>query len=154
MKKIILVLISLFLIVGCGKSDTAAEAVEKYFNDYKSLADNVLEDLDELVKKEELTDDQKEVYKDLVKRQYRDLNYTIENEDYNGDTAKVTVKISYDAQKYLDYKLDLMKKAKETVTYNIVLNTIKVDGKYQVEQPNNTVLEKIHGIYNYEESMD
>ena len=181
MKKIILILISLFLIVGCGKSDTAAEAVEKYFNDYKSLADNVLADLDELVKKEELTDDQKEVYKDLVKRQYRDLNYTIENEDYNGDTAKVTVKItvydlykvqkeaseylnehpeefitgsSYDAQKYLDYKLDLMKKAKETVTYNIVLNTIKVDGKYQVEQPNNTVLEKIHGIYNYEESMD
>ncbi len=181
MKKIILVIISLFLVVGCGTNKTAAEAVEKYFNDYKGLSDNVLADLNGLVEKENLSDEQKKIYKEIVKKQYRDLNFTIENEDYNGDTAKVTVKItvydlykaqkeasaylnakpeefltngSYDASKYLDYKLDLMQKEKETVSYNIVINTIKVDGKYQVEQPNNVTLEKIHGIYNYEENID
>ncbi len=182
MKKILLIAIGLLLVVGCSCSNhTAADAVEQYFNDYKGLSEDVLKNLDELIDKEDLTKEQQEVYRNIVKKQYRDLNYTILNEDYNGDTAKVTVKITvydlykaqkeannylnanakefltdgvYDAKKYLDYKLDLMTKEKETVSYNIVINTIKVDGKYQVEQPNTITLEKIHGVYNYEEDID
>ena len=182
MKKILLIFSILFLtlgLVGCSCSnDVASDAVEDYLNDYKSLSEKVLKDLNDLVSKEDLNDKQKEVYKEVVKRQYRDLNYTIENEDYDGDTASVTVKITvydlyksekeasdylndkpdefltdgvYDNSKYLDYKLDLMHKAKDTITYNIVIKTTKIDGKWQVEQPNDEVLEKIHGIYNYDE---
>lgn len=180
MKKIILFLVCTFLVVGCSCSnDKATDAVEKYLNEYKGLSDNVLKDIDRLIEHEELEDKHHDTYKEVMKRQYRDLNYTIENEAYDGDEAKVTVKITvydlykvekesrehleknqddfltdgaYDAKKYLEYKLDKMKDAKDTISYNIVFKVHKTDGKWQVEQPNEETLEKIHGIYNYEQN--
>lgn len=179
MKKIILFLTCVFFVVGCSCSaDKASDAVEKYLNEYKGLSDNVLKDIDELVEKEKLEDKHRDTYKEIMKKQYRDLNYTIENESYDGDEAKVTVKITvydlykvekdaqehlnnhqdefltdgaYDSKKYLEYKLDQMKDANETISYNLVFKVNKVDGKWQVEQPNEKTLEKIHGIYNYEQ---
>ena len=179
MKKLFLMLVSLFMVVGCSCSnDKAADAVEKYLNDYKGLSDTVLKDIDDLVEGEDLTDKGKETYKEILKRQYRDLIYTIENEDYDGDTAKVTVKITvydlYKAQKdaseylsnhqdefltdgeydnnlYMEYKLEEMRNMNDTVSYNIVFHVTKTDGKWYVEQPDEEVLEKIHGVYNYEE---
>ena len=164
--------------VGCScTNNKAKDAVEKYLNDYKGLSDNVLRDIDELVTKEELVDKQKDTYKEVIKRQYRDLMYTIENEKYDGDNANVTVKITvydfykaqtnaskylnehqdefltngvYDGSKYLDYKLNKMRDIKDTISYTIVFKVIKVDRKWQVEQPDEETLEKIHGIYNYE----
>ena len=178
MKKILVVLISLLFVVGCACSnDKASDAVEKYLNNYKSLSDNVLEDIDELVENENLADEQSETYKEVLKRQYRDLVYTIENESYDGDTADVTVKITvydyykaskdannhlnnnqeefltdgeYDATKYLNYKLNQMKIIQDSISYNIVFRVINIDNKWQVEQPDEDTLEKLHGIYNYE----
>ncbi len=178
MKKIIIFIVSLFLVVGCSCSnDLAADAVEKYLNDYKGLTDDVLKDIDKLVDNEDLNDKEKEIYKEVLKRQYRNLSYTIENESYDGDNANVTVKITvydlhkvekeaqdylnnneeeflnngvYDSDKYLEYKLDKMKDTEDTTSYNIVFKTIKIDGKWQVEQPDEETLEKIHGIYNYD----
>lgn len=178
MKKIIIFISCIFL-VGCSCSnDLAADAAEEYLNAYQSLKDNVLADMDELVKSENLNAEQSENYKKVLKRQYSDMMYTIENESYNGDNAKVTVKITvydlykgskeakeylnshreefitdgeYDVDKYIDYRLEKLNNINETVTYNIVFNCIKKDSKWQVEQPNNETLEKIHGIYNYEE---
>ena len=73
MKKILLMFGCLLLVVGCSCSnDKAADAVEKYLNDYKGLSDHVLEDIDELVEAEKLTDKGKETYKEVLKRQYRD----------------------------------------------------------------------------------
>ncbi len=179
MKKILVMLISLVMVVGCSCSnDKAADAVEEYLNEYKGLSNNVLEDIDELVSNENLTDKGSETYKEVLKRQYRDLIYTIENEDYDGDTAMVTVKITvydlYKAQKnasiylnshqdefltdgeydndlYMDYKLEEMRDMNDTISYNIVFNVTKTDGKWVVEQPSEEVLEKIHGVYNYDE---
>ena len=180
MKKIIMVLCSLFLVVGCScSSDKAADVVEKYMNEYQGLSNKVLDDIDTLVEKEKLNSEQSKMYKEILKKQYRNLSFTIENEEYDGDTANVTVKItvydlykaeknaneylkehqeeflsngSYDASKYLDYKLEQMQEMDEVVTYNIVIKTVKVDGKWQVEQPDEVTLEKIHGIYNYLEN--
>ncbi len=179
MKKILLMFGCLLLVVGCSCSnDKAADAVEKYLNDYKGLSDHVLEDIDELVEAEKLTDKGKETYKEVLKRQYRDLIYTIENEDYDGDTANVTVKLTvydlYKAQKeaseylnshqdefltdgkydndlYIEYKLEQMKNMNDTIQYNVVFKVTKTDGKWYVEQPDEETLEKIHGVYNYDE---
>ena len=178
MKKIIIFIMSLFMVVGCSCSnDLAADAVEKYLNDYKGLSDSVLTGIDKLVENEDLNDKQEDTYKEVLKKQYRNLSYTIENESYDGDNANVTVKITvydlhkieketqeylntheeefltngvYDAEKYLDYKLEKMKETEDTTSYNIIIRTIKVDGKWQVEQPDEETLEKIHGIYNYD----
>ena len=179
MKKILVMIGTLLMVVGCSCSnDKAADAVESYLNDYKELNDYVLQDIDELVENENLTDKGKEIYREVLKRQYRDLMYTIENEDYDGDTAQVTAKITvydlYKAQKdaskylsdhpdefltdgeydndlYMEYKLEQMRDMNDTVSYNIVFTVTKNDGKWYVEQPDEDVLEKIHGVYNYEE---
>ena len=166
MKKILVMIVSLFMVVGCSCSnDKAADAVEKYLNDYKGLNDHVLEDIDE-------------IYREVLKRQYRDLVYTIENEDYDGDTADVTVKITvydlykvqkdasnylsehpdefltdgeYDNDLYMEYKLEQMKNMNDTIQYNVVFHVVKQDGDWVVEQPDEEMLEKIHGVYNYDE---
>lgn len=177
MKKIIIFILGMFL-VGCSCSNpSASDTVKEYLNNYTNLSDNVLKDIDELVKEENLTDEEKAMYKEILKREYSNLVYIIENETYDGDTAEVTVKITvfdlykagkaaneylqahpeefltdgeYDADKYRDYKLAKMKSMEDTISYNIVFKVNKVSGDWQLEQPDAEVLEKIHGIYNYE----
>ena len=51
----------------------------------------------------------------------------------------------------MEYKLEKMRNMNDTVSYNIVFYVTKTDGKWYVEQPDEEVLEKIHGVYNYEE---
>ena len=43
-----------------------------------------------------------------------------------------------------------MKDNTKTVSYTVTFNVLKKDNKWIVEQPNEEILEKIHGIYNYE----
>ena len=57
----------------------------------------------------------------------------------------------YDNNLYMEYKLEEMRNMNDTVSYNIVFHVTKTDGKWYVEQPDEEVLEKIHGVYNYEE---
>lgn len=179
MKKLLAMVVSCFLLVGCGcMEQKAADAVKDYLNQYKNLSDTVMTDLATLTDSEDLNDNQKKVYNDVLKKQYQDLTYEIQNEEYDGDNAVVTVKIKvydlykaqndasmylsenlekfnddegvYDNEKYLDYKLEQMKNMTETVEYTIDFNVAKVDEKWTVEQPTTTDLEKIHGIYNYD----
>ena len=179
--KVFLVISICLVLAGCGWiKKTAKGAVEDYLNQYKNLSSNVISDMENIIKDENLTDKQKEVYTDALKRQYQDLKYSIESEDYNGDNATVEVKITvydlYKVQKeadeylsnnpdefkdgdvysdelYMDYKLDKMKKSTDTVDYNITFNVTKDDnGNYQVVDLSSQDLEKIHGIYNYDAS--
>ena len=101
MKKILIFLVCILGVVGCSCSrNMAASSVEKYLDNYKSLSDNVLKDMDKIIKNENLTANHENNYREVLKRQYRDLNYIIENEDYDGDSALVTVKITvYDLYK-------------------------------------------------------
>ena len=179
MKKIIsLIIVSLFLF-GCGCTNMSAKnAVTDYLSQYNNLTDEVIDDIDKTISSEDLTEEEKEKYKDIVKKQYQDLKYEIVDEKYNGDQAVITAKISvydlykaekdakeymtnnteefydsnniYSNKKYIDYKLDQMKKMNDKITYTIEFNVSKKDGKWVVEQPSQTDLEKIHGIYNYE----
>ncbi len=178
MKKLFVFIISMFCVVGCScMKDKASDAVEKYLNDYKGLNENVINNMDQVIAKENLEDKDKETYKGILEKQYRDLTYTIENESYDGDTAKVTAKITvydlykanknssdylnehqdefvtdgiYDSAKYIKYKLEELTKMKDTVSYTIVFNVKKENSKWIVEQPSDEDLQKIHGIYNYE----
>ena len=177
--KVLLTLSICLVLVGCGcMKKTAKGAVEDYLNQYKNLSSNVISDMDSIIDDENLDDKQKEVYRDAIKRQYQDLKYSIESEKYDGDNATVEVKITvydlYKVQKeadeylkdnaeefqengtysdnlFMTYKLDKMKKATDTVEYNITFNVTKDDkGNYKVVDLSNSDLEKIHGIYNYE----
>lgn len=177
--KVLLVVGICLVLAGCGcMKKTAKGAVQDYLNQYKNLSSNVISSMDNVVNDENLTDSQKEKYRDILKRQYQDLKYEIVNEKYDGDNATVEVKITvydlYKVQKdannyltnsgdefkengvysndlFMNYKLDKMKKVTDTVEYNITFNVTKDDkGNYKVNDLSNYDLEKIHGVYNYD----
>lgn len=177
MKKIIIAILSCILLVGCGDMKVK-NAVSDYLNQYKNLSDEVLADLDRVINEEDFNEAEKEKYRDIMKKQYQDMQYEIVDEKYNGDAAVITAKITvydfykvekeanlymkdnieeffdtrdiYSNEKYIDYKLDRMNETIERITYTIDFNVKKKDSKWIVEQPTTMDLEKIHGIYNYE----
>lgn len=170
-----------FCLAGCCfMKKTAKDAVKDLMNQYKMLSANVLTDLEQVIKEEDFNKDEQDIYRDIMKKQYRDLKYMILDETYDGDSAIVKVKITvydlfkaqndaalylnthleefkdelgtYDNKKYLNYKLKQMKKTTETVEYTLNINVTKdKKGKWQVKDLSKNDLEKIHGIYNYNE---
>lgn len=167
----------LITLAGCGEM-TPKSTVEEYLKKYRNLDSEVLVDLEELVATEELTEKQKDKYRDILKKQYKDLSYEIIEEEYDNEVSYVTVRIEvydlykaqsdasiylnsnpetfynenneYDVNIYIDYKLDKMKNMLDRIEYTVVFTVTKEDDKYYVEQPTEEILEKIHGIYNYE----
>lgn len=178
MKKLIVILISLFLTVGCFMDNTPKKEVEKLFKKYQSLDDSVLNDLEFVSEGVDLkTDKQKEDYIKAMKMQYSDIKYEILDESIDGDEAIVKVKISvydfykvqkdadlykeshndefiidnkYDEEKFLNYKLDKLLNTSDRIEYTIDVKLTKEKDKWNVEEFDKTTLEKIHGIYNYE----
>lgn len=176
MKKIILV-ISLILLTGCGSINTAKTPVEQYLMSYQNLEYDVLSDIERVIEEENnLNDAQKSLYRDILKKQYSDLNYEITSEAYDGDFAIVSVDVhvydyytsgvssqnyldenlseffndegEYDVEIYMDYKLDNMKKLVDKRIYTIDFEVEKKNGVWQLLEISEENLKKIHGIYN------
>lgn len=179
MKKLLSVILAILFIMSLsGCKDSAVKAVENYLNEYNSLSDNVISDMMDVVKDEDINDKQKGIYQDIFKKQYQDLTYTIDKEEYNGDEAVITVTVNvydlykaqkdsseylrghqdefnnedgnYDIGKFIDYKLDQMKNMTDKIDYTIEFYVVKTSDGWVVSNLSNTDLEKIHGIYNYE----
>lgn len=177
MKKIIVYILMMFILTGCG-SNTARTAVESYLKKYKTLSSEVLLDMERVIERENLSNDQKEKYREILKKQYKDLTYEILEEEYDDEVSYITVKISvynlykaesdatvylennknefydesgeYDVNKFVDYRLKKMKDTTNRIDYTIVFTVTKEKDKYEVVQPTENDLKKIHGIYNYE----
>ena len=174
MKKILIFLFCLFVLTGCGKQDTPTNEVQKLFKDYNSLTSDVLIQLDTVMASENLSDESKSKYKDVLKRQYEDLKYKINDEIISDDKAIVSTqvevynlrKIIDDAEKYKEenndkfyennklnedkfwnYKLSEMAKAKERVTYTIDFSLTKIDNEWHLDELLETDRQKIHGLY-------
>lgn len=172
MKKLCLFLITLIAAVGCACTmSKASDGVKEYLGKFNNHDSEILVELDALVEEENLTEEQSKSYKELMKKQYSDLKYEIEEEIYNGDEAMVTTKITVydlysaqkeaenyrdenidefdDEEKFLDYKIEQMTKSDKRIEYTIDFKVIKKDNKWVVENVSTEDLEKIHGIYNY-----
>lgn len=179
MKKIIKTLIIVFMLTACSMSNTPKSKVEIYLNQFNSLSENVKKDLETSVASENLSDSNKDIYRKVLERQYKNIKYDIKDEQINGDNATVTVQITVydfyksnnnvekyyaehtdefttdngttiDLEKYTKYRLDEMLKMDETVDYEIKFNLNKEDGEWVIQNPDRTTLEKIHGLYDYE----
>lgn len=177
MKKILAIFIILFSLAGCGVK-TPKTAVEDYLRKYKTLNSEVLVDMEQIIDKENLTKEQKDLYRDILKKQYKDLSYEIVDEEIDGDNSYVTAKIkvydlykaqsdankyleehreefndengNYSATKFMDYRLKNMKNTNDFIEYTITFSVSKENDTYVVAQPTDNDLLKIHGIYNYE----
>ena len=181
MKKMLIAFIMVLFLTGCNNDlmNTPTKRVETMLNNYVTLDEEVVDDLDNtLLEETVMTNEQKSRYKDILKRQYQNLSYEIKDEIIDGDTATVEVEINVydyrkiideaddylnnnqdefltedgtttDISKFNDYKLDLLEKAKDKVTYTLNLTLKKVDDKWTLDDLTDTEISKIHGLYAY-----
>ena len=175
MKKIIIFVLVLFLL-GCSKNKTANVVVIEYLNDIKNVGSNIKGEIDDaLDKNDDFIKEHKTKYREILIRQYKNLKYDILKEEYDNNGAIITVNINvfdlnraedealeylkdnlndfydetskFDNNKYLSYKLDLMKKTNYRIDYEIVFYLKKQNKKWIMEQPTESDLEKISGTY-------
>lgn len=179
MKKIILMVTILLVLTGCESMyNTPTKQVELFLADYQTLNEDVMDDLDDVVKEEELFNfDQRERYRNLMKKHYQELIYDVKDEEINADKATVKVEIEvkdykkalekakkelqdhpekfqdeqgeYSQEKYLNYQLNEMEKSKERVKYTMDMK-LKKDGKeWKLNELTDEQEQKIHGVYQY-----
>jgi len=179
MKKFLVMLVSLFVISGCTNvMNTPTKKVENFLNKYQKQDTNVLTQLDNVIASDvTMNDGQKKDYKELMKKQYQGLTYKIKDETVDGDKATIEVEIevydfrkaieeanaylvsnndeflddngNVDDTKFMDYKIDKMKNAKDKVTYTLNLTLSKVNDEWKLNDITETDRQKIHGLYNY-----
>lgn len=94
-KKVLLMVIVLFLVVGCGNMmNTPTKKVEEFLSKYQTQDKTVLDQLDEVIDDAgTMVDDQKKEYRELMKKQYQNLSYKIKDETEDGTSATVQVEI-------------------------------------------------------------
>ena len=179
MKKILLLVATIFLLVGCESvMNNPTKRVEVFLNKYQTMDEEVLSQLDDTLNNDvTLTDTQKKDYKDMMKKQYQNLTYTIKDEEVDGNNATVKVEIevydfnkamneadSYllqnqdefidennriDNERFMDYKIEQMKHTNEKVKYTIEFSLTKTDNTWTLDNVDEITRQKIHGIYNY-----
>ena len=178
-KYAILVFTFLLFICGCeSMMNTPTKRVEEFLSKYQRQDEEVLTQLDDVVLQGNynFNEDQTLTYKEVMKRQYQDLTYTIKEEMIDGDNATVTVEIEVydynsvldsaeeyytknpqefktdtgelDESKYTDYKIKQMKETKDKIKYTLNLTLTRSDKKWILNDITEADRQKIHGIYN------
>ena len=142
------------------------------------MDNSVLTDLNNVLKEDTtMSENQKTVYRDIMKKHYQNLAYEIKDEKLDGDDAVVTVEITvtdfkkimdetsaylqehmeefyddtgnYSVIKFTDYRLAKLKEAKEKVKYTIDLSLTKENNEWKMDKLDQATYDKINGIYNY-----
>lgn len=177
MKKYISIVITMILLCACSMSITPSIKVSEYLNNFNSLNEDVIEDMESAIIEENMTTDNRSIYRDVLKRQYKDLKYDIVEEAIDGNNAVVKVKVTvydlynskiesenymnehqdeflnadniFDEISYMKYRLERMLDVKDTITHDISFNLTKINDEWVIDDIDRVTLEKIHGLYNY-----
>jgi len=177
MKKIIVLFTIILFLTGCDNlMNTPTKKTEEFFNKYQVLDNKIIEQLDyTLDESYSLTKKQMEEYKDIMRRQYKNLLYTIKEETIDGNTATVKTEIEvYDyakalqnannylinnqkefikedgqtnKEKFMDYKIKLLKDETSRIKYTLELNLMKNNDTWILSDITELDRQKIHGIY-------
>lgn len=166
MKKILSIFIFLLLLVGCSLSNTPTSKVEDLLNKYQRLDSDIEKGIDTVVGEESLTGVERDRYKKIIEKQYKNLTYQIKDETYNGDVCTVTTEIevldykkiinevnnnyqnkNYTKEEYNNEKLDKLEKTKDKVKYTIDFKVKKENNKWTLEALDDDTIKKIQGTY-------
>ena len=164
-KKILLLTIFTFLLIGCSMSNTPTSKVEELLSKYQRLDNDISMGINSVLDEQNLTDIHKERYRKLLEDQYKNLSYEIKDEIIDGDTATVIVEIevidykksindlTFDSMLYTkdsfdEEKLDRLEEAKDKVTYTLELTLTKdTEGTWKLNALTNEQIKKIQGMY-------
>lgn len=179
MKKILWIILGVICLTGCNNlMNTPTKKVEMLLSKYQQNDEEVLKQLDStLLSDTILSSEQKERYKNIMKKQYKDLTYTIKDESIDGKTAVVEVEIEvYDYSKAItdtendllnnadnykddtgdintitfnDSKLDALENVNTRTKYTLNFTLSKIDEEWIVDDLTETERMKIHGLYAY-----
>ena len=178
MKKLALLFMSIFLLTWCTSlMNTPTDKVEEYLDKYKTVDNEIVDQLEKVVDEVgTMNRDNKDKYKELMKKQYQNLSYKIKDETIDGDKATVETEIevydyktsmdtsdrylsehndeflkedkTVDNDKFMTYKLEALEKVKDKVTYTINFSLTKdKDGKWKLDEISDTDRLKLHGLY-------
>ena len=178
MRKILLALCALLLLAGCSctmNEGTPDEAVQSFFEKYRAKDDDIITQLKDTIENEDLMDEQKEKYQDLMEKQYDQFAYVIKDTKEEDNEATVTVELTvlnyrsavlkaeeelknnpdkfndeegnFSEEKYMDYKIDKMNEVTDTTTHTIDLSLTKENGMWKVNQLSSDDISKLHGLY-------
>lgn len=157
----LIIVIFIFFLTGCNLANTPTSRVEEYLSKYQQLDKSI--DLNEslLIDKKYLTENDKKEYQKIIKKQYRNLCYSIKREEINGTKANVLVEITVldygkekrklEEEKDLNYAkklLENLKKVKKKTTYTIQFKVEQDENnQWKVEKLDKENQEKLLGIY-------
>ena len=168
MKKILSLFIFLLLLVGCSLSNSPTSKVEDLLIKYQMLDKDIKSGIEEVVNEETLTSNQKERYRKIIEKQYKNLTYQVKEEKIDGDTSTITTEIEvidykkaineaiskyqgktdYTIEEYNNTKLDALEKAKEKVKYTIEFEVKKDNNdNWKLSSLSNETIKKIQGMY-------
>ena len=97
--KIILPVILVIFLMGCELGNTPTSKVEEMLSKYQTLDKDIDEDMDKVLDNYELSEEQRDRYRKILERQYKNLVYDVKKETKDGDMATVEVEIEV-----MDYK--------------------------------------------------
>lgn len=164
-KKILLFVIPLLLLVGCELGNTPTSTVENLLTKYQKLDSDINSGIDSILLEQNMLDDQKERYRALIEKQYKNLSYEIKEELIDGNTATVITEIEvidykraisdlvfdnsiYTKETYDNEKLNRLENANEKITYTIEFTLTKdEDDMWRLDALNNEEIKKIQGMY-------
>ena len=176
MRKLFLTFLVFFMIIGCNDTlNNPKDKVKQFFEKYQKLDNEVLMDLEYIIESKNLNETEKNLYRENMRRQYKDLKYKIKEEEIYDDNASIIVEIEVydygeaikkasdyflknqdlfinndnmvDESKYIDYKLNEMKETNDRIKYDIEFSLYKKNKIWIMNDIDETIIEKIHGIY-------
>ena len=129
MKKIFLLIIVVFILVGCQLNNNPTSKVEELLGKYQGLDKSIDYNYIDLSSNINLNANLSFQYEELIKRQYRNLSYDIKDEVINGDAATVSVEIEVFDYKSVLSQYDLNEVRSDEVHQNIIDKLKKVNKK-------------------------
>ena len=164
-KKIIVLGIVLFLLVGCSMANTPSSNVEALLMKYQKVDMDINNGIDTVLDEQNFTDAHRERYRKIIEKQYKNLSYEIKDEKIDGDRATVIVEIEvtdykgaisdltfdssiYTKESFDEEKLNRLENASGKVKYTLELSLTKdSDDVCKLDALTEEQIKKIQGMY-------
>lgn len=165
MKKLFLLVVITFLVVGCSMANNPTSVVDNLFSKYQKVDEDISMGIESVLDEQNLTTAHRDRYRKLLEKQYKNLSYEVKEETIDGDNAVVTVEIEvidyhkavgdltfdssvYTKENFDEEKLNRLEAMSDKVTYTLDLTLTKdTDGNWRLNALTNEQIKKIQGMY-------
>ena len=152
-------------LVGCSMANTPTSKVENLFTKYQKLDNDIDDGIEDVLNGSNLSDSQKDRYKKLLEKQYKNLTYQIKEETIDGNNATVKVEIEvtdfrkvlnelvydpniYTEETFNEEKITRLEQTKDKVKYTLELTLTKNEtGEWILNNLSIDDIKKIQGMY-------